>query len=116
MPEEQTYQYKLNFKIKKGYTGDIVGKCMEFPAIIVQGKNMTNLYNKAQKALFLYLNTFPEKRKEFLKKYSSPIVDDLNSKVLSLNAKQLEESWNLYSKILDKQNEWKQVELLAITK
>jgi len=115
MPDEQTFQYILNFKIKKGYTGDLVAKCVEFPAIMVQGKNMSNLYKKAQKALFLYANTFPEKRKEFIEKYSTPVENELEPKI-SFNAKESQKAWEHFPKISDKHDKWQQVELIATIK
>lgn len=112
MSKGQPYVYSLNFKLETGYTGDIVAQCKEFPAIIVQGKNMLEIKEKAQDVLIGYLKAFPEKKKEFLK-YSSPVKNEQQKYFSSMNeiiAKYMKQ----FEKLPQKENKWKQVELLTI--
>jgi predicted RNase H-like HicB family nuclease len=113
MSEGQPYMYSLNFKIKEGYTGSVfVAQCKEFPAIIVQGKTMSEIKKKAQDALTGYLIAFPEKKKEFLK-YSTP-VKSAQQKYFKTLTEKIDEYLKYFEKLPQKENNWKQVELLTI--
>jgi predicted RNase H-like HicB family nuclease len=113
MPE-QVYSYKLNFKVKKGYTGDIVAQCVEFPAIIVQGKTIKEISKEANTVLFAYLKAFPEEAKIFIEKYS-------HIKERTIHQIILEEVFRAtkvkpIKKLKQIQTNWQQVPLLTVSK
>jgi predicted RNase H-like HicB family nuclease len=114
MPKGQPYAYSLNFKIEKGYSGVIVAQCKEFPAIIVQGKDMSEIINKAKDALTGYFKAFPEKKKGT--KYSTPVKNTQLEFFKILMQYLSADAIQKYEKLSPKQNNVEQIKLLTITR
>ena len=64
----------LKYLYKEGYSGILVGQCIELPSLIVQGKTYEELNEKMQKVLSFYFEKYPKEKERILAKYGK-IVD-----------------------------------------
>jgi predicted RNase H-like HicB family nuclease len=62
-------EFKLNMRYKKGYSGILVGQCIEFPFVIVQGNTPDDLFKEISHEIEVYFNTFPEEWKHFIEQH-----------------------------------------------
>jgi hypothetical protein len=69
----------LTFQYKEGYSGILVGQCVEYPSLIVQGKTFEELKEKMMKVISAYFGKFPDEKKRIL---------GLHGKIVDTN------SWN----------------------
>lgn len=67
---------RLNMRYKEGYTGALVGQLEEYPFIIVEGKTLDDLLHMATHELEVYLNTFKEERKGFIKRFQEELAQE----------------------------------------
>ena len=63
----------FNIRYKLGYTGVLVGQCIQLPFIIVEGKTVEELTNNVKYEMNVYFNTFPAEGKKILEQYGTTI-------------------------------------------
>jgi uncharacterized protein YrzB (UPF0473 family) len=68
MVQEGLYSLTVHLRIKKGYTGILVGQCKEFPAIIVQGKTLIDIKKEIFDGFEGYFKAFSERLEEAIEK------------------------------------------------
>jgi hypothetical protein len=68
MIQEGTYAFTVHYKVKRGYTGKLVAKCNEFPAIIVQGKTLYDIEKEIIDGVNGYFKAFPGKLETAIEK------------------------------------------------
>jgi hypothetical protein len=83
---------KLNMRYRKGYSDILVGQCREYPFIIVEGKTIDDLTETALHELEVYLNTFKEERKRFIKRFQQKPIQE-NSEIGTDKKEQQQEGW-----------------------
>jgi len=73
MSEGKTVTMTFNIRYKPGYTGVLVGQCIQFPFIIVEGKTVEELVKNVNYEMYVYFNTFPAEGKKILEQYGRVI-------------------------------------------
>lgn len=73
MSEGKTVTLTFNIRYKPGYTGVLVGQCIQFPFIIVEGKTVEELVKNVNYEMYVYFNTFPAEGKKILEQYGRVI-------------------------------------------
>jgi hypothetical protein len=73
MSEGSTVALTFNIRYKPGYTGVLVGQCIQLPFIIVEGKTVEELTNNVKYEMNVYFNTFPAEGKKILEQYGTAI-------------------------------------------
>ncbi|MGC1930986.1 MAG: hypothetical protein WA667_18610 [Candidatus Nitrosopolaris sp.] len=90
MSGEKTVALTVNTRYKQGYTGVLVGQCIEVPFIIVEGKSVQELTNNVFYEFQVYFNTFPEEGKKILEKYGRIVQTEEEKQEIN---KDTEEGW-----------------------
>jgi hypothetical protein len=67
-------EFTLNMRYKKGYTGILIGQCIEFPFVIVEGNTPDDLFKEIAHELEVYFTTFPEEGKRFIQEQKEKSV------------------------------------------
>jgi predicted RNase H-like HicB family nuclease len=80
MVQEGIYALTINLRIKRGYTGILVGQCKEFPAIIVQAKTLFEIKKEIFDAFEGYFKAFPEKIQTALEKKYLILIENQEQK------------------------------------
>lgn len=97
---EKEMAFTFNILFKKGYSGILVGKCLQFPNIIVQGATLHHLTKTMTSALEGYFNTFPEEGQKAMELYSVEIKnEEQQAEVEKKIQKQLERQQQLQDEI-----------------
>jgi hypothetical protein len=76
MNDGETVELKVHMRYRQGYSGILVGQSIEFPFIIVQGKNVEELVHELTYETQVYFNTFPEEGEKALQKFGKIIVEE----------------------------------------
>jgi hypothetical protein len=69
MSSGKTYAFTVNVRVKRGYTGLLVGQCKEFPAVIVQGRTLLNIRSEIFDGLEGYFQAFRGENNELIEKH-----------------------------------------------
>lgn len=114
----QLHYYKLNFRVKKGYTNVVIAQCLQYPGIILQIKSLFDLRKKIITAIDGYFKAFPDKLDEFIEKYMVPVKDAEHKEKIDLQIEEqdkvLLEMQEAYDKI---SHDWQELEqVVTITR
>lgn len=118
MIQEGTYALTVNFRIKRGYTGILVGQCKEFPAIIVQAKTLFDMKKEIFDAFKGYFKAFPEKIQTALEKKYLILIEnqeqkDNTDKRIESQEFRMAKSQEQLEKLTEQQigNEWQETKI-----
>jgi predicted RNase H-like HicB family nuclease len=112
----ELYAFTIHFRVRRGYTGSLVGQCKEFPAVIVQGKTLLDIRDELLDGLEGYLKTFSERRNEMVQKYAVLIQNADHKKQMDQKILEAEENLQKQQEDLEQQEEpigeeWQEQEL-----
>lgn len=91
MNEGKVTSLTFNTRYKPGYTGVLVGQCIQLPFIIVEAKTVKELAEKISHEMYVYFNTFPEEGKRILEQYGKVVETEEEKQQTS---KDTEQGWD----------------------
>jgi hypothetical protein len=110
MPE---HAFTIHMKAKKGYQkGILVGQCIEYPAIIVQGKTLLDIKKEIFDGLEGYFKAFPEKLQPAIEKYAALVQDQEQREQIDRKIQKQEEILLMNEDQIG--DDWQELELLAV--
>jgi adenylate kinase len=80
MPQEGSYAITVHYRIKRGYTDELVAQCNEFPAVIVQGKTLFDVNQEIIDGVYGYFEAFPEKVQMAIEKQYMVLIENQQQK------------------------------------
>jgi hypothetical protein len=116
MPQDKLYALTIHIRVKKGQQkGILIGQCIEYPAVIVQGKTLFDIKREMLDGLEGYFKAFPE-RVEGLKERDGVLVENQEQKnQIDQRIQSQEDQMIRTQAILDSQNQigeqWQEMEI-----